>query len=93
MMNVVMTDHISVRCQQRGIPEAVIALVMEHGEETDRGYFLSRKASAQRREELHQELKLLERAHDVFVAADGEVAITGYTSRDRQDRGRRQGEK
>jgi hypothetical protein len=66
---------------------------MQHGEETDRGYFLSRKAVAERREELRRELNLLEHAEGVFVAADGSTAITVYKSRRSRDRGRRQGEK
>jgi hypothetical protein len=93
MMACVLTRHAAARCRQRGIPDGAIDVVVRHGEETDRGFFLSRKAAARRREELQHELTLLERAEGLFVAADDAVAITAYKSRSRRDRGHRHGEK
>lgn len=92
MMNCQLTNHAASRCRQRGIPEAAVRIVMRHGEETNRGFFLSRKAAAERRDELRRELHLLERADGLFVAADGFNAITAYKSRHRTDRGCRDGE-
>lgn len=91
-MTCAMTDHAGVRCRQRGIREGVVELVMRHGEATDRGFFLSEKAFEERLGELRRELRLLERAKNIFVAADGNVAITAYKSLQRNDRGRHGGE-
>ena len=92
-MTTQLTHHAAARCRQRGIPDAALDLVMQYGEETNRGYFLSRKATAERRDELRRELHLLERAEGLFVAADGSIAITAYKSQRSHDRGHRHGEK
>ena len=72
------TRHAGVRCQQRGIKEGDVSLIAEYGTWTRGGAILTRKDIARVELERKRLAGRLSRLDGVFVATDGETAITVY---------------
>ena len=81
------TEHISKRCQQRGIKERDLTLVTQFGTETPRGVILTGKDIARVEREAKRLIDRLSRLRNVFVATDEETMITVYRARKQQRRG------
>lgn len=81
MLNVPLTHHAAKRMQQRGIPERVLPLLFEYGEEEydHHGTMLLffNKRARQRMEKVvpHVELKGLQRALNAYAVLDKDGAI------------------
>lgn len=81
MLNVPMTNHASKRMQQRGIPESVLPLLFEYGEEeydhhgTLLLYFNKRARQRLAKVIPCDELKRLEPALNAYAVLDNDGAI------------------
>ena len=81
MLNVPMTHHASKRMQQRGIPESVLPLLFEYGEEeydhhgTMLLYFNKRARQRLARAVPHDELKQIQGALKAYAVLDKDGAI------------------
>jgi hypothetical protein len=79
-----LSNHAKVRCQQRGIPNKLIKMVIIHGK-PERGpggariYLLSKKMKNQIISSMKQNIQVLEQASNVkVVVSDDEQVITAY---------------
>ena len=81
MLNVPMTHHASKRLQQRGIPERVLPLLFEYGEEeydhhgTMMLYFNKRARERMAKVMPHSELKQLQGAMNAYAVLDSDGAV------------------
>ena len=82
-----LTQHIRTRCQQRGIKEAGLDLIVQYGTQIRRGVILTRKDIADAKREFKHQIDCLEKLEGVCVVMDGDArpAISGV----RRKRGRR----
>lgn len=77
------TQHVKERCQERGISQSLIDLILRYGTVETEGdgtekvtlRAIDKKAAARR---LHRKLQLLDKASDVVVIMDGSKAVTTY---------------
>lgn len=81
-----LTKHIRVRCQQRGIQEHDLKLVAQFGTETSKGLILTRKDVAEVEREAKRLVNRLSRLQDVFVATEGETMKTAFRATKQQRR-------
>lgn len=81
MLNVPMTHHASKRMQQRGIPESVLPLLFEYGEEeydhhgTMLLYFNKRARQRMARVMRQDELKQLQNVMNAYAVLDKDGAV------------------
>lgn len=81
MLNVPLTHHASKRMQQRGIPERVLPLLFEYGEEeydhhgTMLLYFNKRARQRMEKAIPHDELKQIQGALNAYAVLDNDGAI------------------
>lgn len=81
MLNVPMTHHASKRMQQRGIPERVLPLLFEYGEEeydhhgTMLLYFNKRARQRLAKTMPHDELKQLQHVLNAYAVLDKDGAV------------------
>lgn len=86
MLNAQLTHHAAKRLQQRGIPESVLPLLFEYGEEeydhhgTMMLYFNKRSRQRLSKVVPNDELKRLENALNAYVVLDkdGSVVTVGH---------------
>ena len=81
-----LTKHIRIRCQQRGIKEADLDLIVQYGTETSEGVFLTGKDVAEAERELKHLMNRIEKLKGVFVATDGDVGKTAFRPKKQQHR-------
>lgn len=81
-----LTKHIRTRCQQRGIKEADLGLIVQYGTETPKGMILTRKDIAVVEREVKKLINSLSKLQDVFVAMDGETMMTAFRATKQQRR-------
>ena len=79
------SQHIRIRCQQRGIPERDLAPVARYGTETSDGLILTGKDIADAVRDMKRKINRLSKLKGVSIPMDGETMITAY----RADRRRR----
>jgi len=72
------TQHADIRMQQRGLCNGQIELVMKHGEPTDDGYVMTKRAVEESIAELKYEIKMLERLRNVNVIDIQGSIVTAY---------------
>ena len=77
-----LTQHIRTRCQQRGIKEAGLDLLIQYGTQIHRGVILTRKDIADAKRELKHQIDCLEKLEGVCVVMDGDARITTYRAHD-----------
>jgi hypothetical protein len=78
------TQHAGIRMQQRGICNGQIELVMKHGEPTDDGYVMTKRAVDESIAELKHEIKMLEKLKNVNVIDINGSILTAYRVSDRR---------
>ena len=81
-----LTTHVQARCQQRGVKERDLDLIVQYGTETPNGLILTRKDIAEVEREVKRLMNRLSRLQDVFVATDGKTMKTTYRATRRQRR-------
>lgn len=91
-MNMTVTQHARVRCQQRGIRPADLDLALRLGAETTTGAFFGRREADDLIRQLKGVISRLERLKNTCVVTEDEFVITAYKSCNRRGRGKRLGE-
>ena len=81
MLNVPMTHHASKRMQQRGVPERILPLLFEYGEEeydhhgTMLLYFTRRARQRMAKAIPHDELKRIQGVLNAYAVLDSDGAV------------------
>ena len=85
-MNLYMTKHASIRCQQRGLCEKDVDLILDNAVAVDRdGYLLRRKDAQKAIQKRKDEIQRLEHLAGVkVVMEEGRVITVMRTSRKNQ---------
>jgi len=81
-----LTAHVRIRAQQRGVREADLDLIHQYGSETKDGLIMTRRDIAIVEREIKDLLDRLAKLDGVFVATDGESMITTFRPTKRQHR-------
>ncbi len=76
-----LTKHVICRAQQRSIMPNDLGLVYEFGTTTDQGVILTKNDISEAEREAKDLINRLNKLKDVFVAADGRLAIVWFIKR------------